>query len=198
MRLRILCVAPLAALLAACAAPAPTRFHTLLVPASTPAPANPAWAFELLPVSVPEQVDVPQLVVRSGAGELVPVDTRHWAAPLGRELRSALSDRLSAQLGVRDLHRLAQPRELPVWRISVSIARFDSVPGAYALLDAGWSIAGSGGPVLSCATRVQHGVAPGFDALVEGHQRAVAQLAQAIGGALQVLQSGAAASCPAT
>jgi uncharacterized protein len=198
MKLRIACGVLLAGVVAACASPAPTRFHTLLAPATAMAPANPAWAFELLPVSVPEQVDVPQLVVRSGVGELMPVDTRHWAAPLGRELRGALSDRLTAQLGVRDLHRLAQPDGLPVWRIRVSVARFESVPGGYALIDAGWSIDGSGAVALSCATRAQHSVAAGFDALVQGHQRAVAQLAEAIGSALQALQTGAAASCPAS
>jgi uncharacterized protein len=196
MRLHIPCAVLLAGLLTACASPAPTRFHTLLAPASAAVPADPGWAFELLPVSVPEQVDVPQLVVRSGAGELVPVDTRHWAAPLGRELRDALSDRLTAQLGARDLHRLAQPRDLPFWRIRVSVARFDSVPGGYALLDAGWSISGEDGAVLSCATRARHAVAPGFDPLVQGHQRALVQLADAIGSALQALRSGSAAACP--
>ncbi len=194
MSMRFACVGLLACILGGCAAPAPTRFHTLLAPATAMAAPDTAYAFDLLPVSVPEHVDVPQLVVRNGTGELVLVDTRHWAAPLGYELRNALSDRLMAQLGVRDLHRLAQPQGVPVWRIRVSVSRFESVPGAYALLDAGWSIADARA-TLSCATRVRENVTPGFDALVQGHQRAVAQLAAEIGAALQTLQSGEQPSC---
>lgn len=187
------------ALLAACASPASTRFHTLLprVDASTPAVSAQvaAYAIEVLPAEVPAQVDMPQLVVRSSDGELTLVETRQWAAPLPAELRTALSDRLRAQLGVRDVYRLARTDALPVWRIKLVVNRFDTELGVAALLDAGWSVSGDAA-TLSCASQAREVVAAGFDAAVQGHQRALARVASEIAAAVQALQAGAAPVCP--
>ena len=69
-----LLLAAAAALLGACAS-APMHYYTLLPSAAAEAP-NPAGslAFELLPVSVPAQVDQPQLVVREGGQSVALLD----------------------------------------------------------------------------------------------------------------------------
>lgn len=195
--IRAACVLAVVSALAACANRAPTQFYTLLAPAeATPVPAESGYAIELLPVVVPEQVDVPQLVLRSGSGALQPVDTRRWAAPLGEELRTALSARLSARLGVRDVYRLTPPASLPLYRIRVRVGRFDSVPADYALLDAGWSVERRDDrSVRTCDARYREDVGAGIDALVAGHQQALARLADDIAATLRRFDAG---GCPDT
>ncbi|MES0873408.1 PqiC family protein [Sinimarinibacterium thermocellulolyticum] len=184
-----------ALMLAACASPAPTRFYTLLAPAGpTAAAPNPAYAIEVLPAEVPGQVDVPQLVVRSGAGELTLVETRLWAAPLRDELRTALSELLRARLGVRDVYRLARADELPVWRIKLVVGRFDTELGVAARIQAGWSIRGDKA-TLSCASLASEAIGAGFEAAVQGHQRALAHIADEIAAAVRALQTGPLPSC---
>ena len=186
--------------LAGCTSPAPTRFHTLLPPAAAPhatvqAAAQAAYAIEVLPAEVPAQVDVPQLVVRRGDGELTLVETRQWAAPLPSELRGALSDRLRTRLGVRDVYRLAPADTLPVWQVKLAVQRFDIELGVAARLDAGWSLR-SGDAVLSCASQVREAVGAGFDAAVQGQQRALMAVADAIATAIEAAQSGRPPACP--
>ena len=84
----------LALALAGCAS-APLHYYTLVAPpgaaGATAAPAP--YPFELLPVSVPAQVDVPQLVVREGGQGMLPLQDQRWIAPLGDEIRGALVHR---------------------------------------------------------------------------------------------------------
>lgn len=195
----LLAVLLFVALAGGCASTPETRFYTLLAPApatSEPVPAA-AFAIEVLPVSVPEQVDVPQLVLRRSDGELSLVESRQWVAPLGRELRAALADRLTRGLGARDVYRLAVVPGVQVWRVKVDVARFDSELGRYVLLDAGWSIGGNGtGARLTCATQVREAVGNDYEALVAGHQRALARIADRIAIVIRQLAAGGSAACP--
>ena len=79
------------ALLAACASP-PVNFYTLLAPgaghAAQPAPAPAGVSVvQVLPVSIPAELDLPQIVVRSGQGEVVPLNGERWAGPLADQIR---------------------------------------------------------------------------------------------------------------
>lgn len=199
-------VAAAAALtLAACGGSVPVRYYTLVPPADGYVPtatqaaitAPPApFQFELLPVSVPAQVDQPQLVVRQGGQGVAVLDGQRWIAPLGDEVRSALSADLARQLHTQDVSGLPASGK-PVLRIKVDLRRFDSVSGGYALIDAAWSVRPlKGNTALSCTSRVQETVGEGYDALVQGHQRAMDQLAAQIASAAQVLGAGQTASCP--
>ncbi len=190
--------------LAGCSS-APTQFYTLL-PAPQPAPAAAAapYQIEVQPVDLPPQVVTPQLVVRTGGGEMVPVDSRRWIAPLGDEVRDALSADLSQRLGVHDVYGLpngvaAAGQGPATWRISVKVQRFESSLGAYARIDALWSLrrAGDSAAALTCGSSVAEAVQPGYAALVEGHQRALAELAGQIAAGLAAAQRGGGAACPA-
>jgi uncharacterized lipoprotein YmbA len=189
------------AALAACSA-APTQFYTLLPPPpAAPAAAAAPYRIDVQGVEVPPQVATQQMVVRTGAGELVPVDTRRWIAPLGDELRDALAAGLSQRLGAHDVHGLAgallpQGQGLPVWRVSLKVQRFESALGASARIDALWSLRrGDDAAALTCASSVSESVGPGYEALAEGHQRAVAEIAARIAAAISAAQNGAA-RCP--
>ena len=82
-------------------------------------------------------------------------------------------------------------------RIKLDVRRFDSVPGGYAFIDAAWSVRPlKGGDGVTCTSRVSEPVSSGYDSLVQGHQRAVAQLAGQIGAVAQAMTAGQRPSCP--
>jgi uncharacterized lipoprotein YmbA len=193
--------------LAACAS-APLHYYTLIPPALIPpagdgvaSPAMESGAalpFELLPVSVPAQVDQPQLVVREGSQGVALLEGERWIAPLGDELRGALSADLARELHSQDVSGLPG-NDKPRLRIKLDVRRFDSQPGSYALIEGNWSVRvlhGAEETAVACTSRVSESVGPGYDALVQGHQQAIGQLAAQIATASRALAGGQAATCP--
>ena len=195
-----LLLAAVAGLLGACAS-APMHYYTLLPPAVAAAP-DPAasLAFELLPVSVPPQVDQPQLVVREGGQSVALLEGERWIAPLADEVRGALAADLVQELPGRDVGGMAAGGK-PVLQVRLDLRRFDSQPGSYALIDGTWSVRllhGAAPASLACGSRIREAVGPGYDALVQGHQRALHALAGQIAEAARALAAGQPASCPAS
>jgi uncharacterized lipoprotein YmbA len=186
----------------------PQRFYTLTAPPGTSAPpasvdqhsSGAPLLIEVLPVVVPAQADVPQIVVRLGSDEVKPVETRRWAAPLADEIRSALSEDLARTLNARDVRGLSTAA-IPTYRIAVRITRFDSSLGAYAAIDASWSVTATTRDTngLTCSISTREPVVPGYEALVAGHQRALGTVAQKIAASILALRDGHPASdCIAT
>lgn len=200
--------------LTACAS-APMHYYTLVAPAEGPAgglvapagePAGGAaisgmssLPFELLPVGIPAQVDQPQLVVREGGQAVAMLESERWIAPLGDEVRNALSGDLARELHSQDVTGLPG-NDRPLLRIKLDVRRFDSQPGSYALIEGSWSVRvlhGSDDGVMACTSRVSETVGPGYAALVQGHQRAIGQLAAQIASVARSLGNGQTAVCPA-
>lgn len=181
------------ALLAACGTSPPAQFYTLQ-PAvqSQPAPVAPVdFQIEITPVSVPLQADQPQIMLRErdGEGELIPLYSHRWSAPLADEIGSALSDALTRKLGTLNVQTLQPVSGTPVWRVQVDVQRFDMVAQGPARLDATWRVRPVNhkkGRTLVCRSAVE--VAPvgaGVAALVQAQQGAVALLADTIASAVQ-------------
>lgn len=206
-------LAAAAALLAGCAGSLPAeRFYSLTAGAAQPAapaaasatgspPAAPLYV-ELQAVTVPQQVSRNQLVVTSGAGRVELLEQERWAAPLASEIGQALSLGVTAELGAIDVFRTPTPEQATVYRVSTNVQRFESAPGQYALVDAVWSVRkiginGGGSKVLTCRSAAEEKVAPGYDALVAGHRRAVARIAADISQVIRAMSAGAAPVCPA-
>ena len=186
--------------LAGCAS-APLHYYTLVPPASVPANAGQPVGvpFELLPVSVPAQVDQPQLLVRQGGQGVALLGSERWIAPLGDEVRSAMSADLSVELNSQDVSGLPGNGK-PRLRVKLDLRRFDSMPGSYALIEAAWSVHLSGShhvEPVACSSRIRETVAPGYAALVQGHQRALGQLAAQVAAVARSLAAGEPAHCPA-
>lgn len=177
-----------------------TSYYTLMPDASAAnSVTDSSYQIEVMPVDVPMQVDVPQMVVRVGNGELVPVDTRRWIAPLPNELRNALSWQLTHALGVRDVAGFSKSATTPTYRVTLRVQRFDSAPGAYARIDALWSIRSSGddASALVCTSGANVTVGAGYPALAQGHQQALAQIAGDIAASISsARKSGNTPACP--
>ena len=195
---RPLLVAAVTLLLAACAS-APMHYYTLLPPAAgAPASSAAPIAFELLPVSVPAQVDQPQLVVREGGQSVALLEGHRWIAPLADEVRGALDADLVRQLPGRDVAGMPTG-ERPLLQVTVDLRRFESQLGRYALIEGAWSVRllhGAKPAVLACTSQIREPVGPGYDALVQGHQRALARLATQVATVARSLAADQRASCP--
>lgn len=188
-------IVPMLLLFAACSAQAP-RFHSLMPPvASVRAAAGaalPAW--QLLPVSIPAQVDQPQFVVRRADDTFAVLEQERWIAPLNDEIRAALGEHLTATLGTPGSVPGAGRKD---WRVAVDVQRFDSTPGRSTLV-AQWALlAGGDVPALRCRSVYEQSVAAGIPALAGGHRQALERLSASIAQALTALDAGRAAGCPA-
>lgn len=197
--MRVLAVSAILGL-AGCAS-APLHYYTLVPAAGALSNAGqPAGLpFELLPVSVPAQVDQPQLLVRQGGQGVALLDSERWIAPLGDEVRSAVSADLAAELNSQDVSGLPDNGK-PRLRIKLDLRRFDSEPGSYALIEAVWSVRLTGtdpAEPVACSSLIRESVAPGYAALVQGHQRALGQLAAQVAAVARSLGAGEPAHCPA-
>ncbi|WP_032826688.1 PqiC family protein, partial [Bordetella holmesii] len=130
----------LLSLLAACGSSPPARYYTLQTPApsATASAGNAGFMIEVLPVIVPAQADQPQIMLRTGEGSIVPLYSERWSAPLGDELRAALSDGLTRDLGVLDVRVVRPPVGTPVWRVQADVQRFDVSERGQAVLDVTW------------------------------------------------------------
>lgn len=191
-------LAPLLLLLAACSTQAPPRFHSLMpsTAGARPAAAStalPAW--QLLPVSVPPQVDQPQFVVRLADHTLALLEQERWIAPLADEVRAALSEHMAVTLGTPGATPATGRKD---WRVAVDVQRFDSTPGRITIV-AVWSVQSGGtAPVLRCRGVYEQGVGAGVPALAAGHRQAVERLGAALASAVTALDAGRSVDCPAT
>ncbi|WP_133650188.1 PqiC family protein [Paraburkholderia flava] len=176
--------------LAACSSPS-SRFYTLGSDATTAATPTTTAArapllIEVPPVDVPSQVAKTSFVVQTGPNQVDVLEQTRWASMPGDEIRRALSVDLTQRLNTIDVSGTPYPDGVPVYRVSVNVQRFESWPGSHALIDAVWSVrAVRTQAVLTCRSVVSEPVASGYDALVDGHRRAVqdisAQIAAGIG-----------------
>lgn len=197
--LRFLLSASILAGLTACSS-APVHFYTLVPPLTHTAPAGTAAPFSIavLPVTIPAQVDQPQMVVRQGQGQVALLEGEQWIAPLGDEIRSAISSKLTQRLDTQDVQGLASVPDAPVYQVKVDVSRFDSVPGQYTQLVATWSIraAEEKGKVMQCASHIREPVGVGYAALAEGHQRGLQTLADGMATTIQSMAHGQSPACP--
>jgi uncharacterized lipoprotein YmbA len=194
--------------LGACAS-APVRYYTLVAPTSgspgaTAGASRDAESFQLVMGGVPADVDQPGLVVREGAERAAILDGERWIAPLGDQVRAALSAELARDLPGVDVTGLAGAGTVPLL-VKVEVRRFESAPGAYALIEASWSLhvasdAGDAAKVstLLCGSTLRESVGAGYPGLVGGHQRALRRLGADIATAARALRDRKPASCPAS
>lgn len=197
-------VAVLAGLvLGACAAPPVKHYYTLIPPSGPESPGGDTatsssrsslpFAVSIQPVRVPEQVDRLQIVVTDPQStQVYPLDNSLWAGSLSDELRQALGTYLYNDLGVRNVAVAQVPENFPLWKIYLSIQRFESLYASRAVIDATWSLVPVNQPrriALLCGGTATVAVQSGMSALVAGHQSALRELASRMGAQLRHAQA---------
>jgi uncharacterized protein len=187
----------LAVSLAGCGSSPKPTYYTL---SSSLAPAKqvqPTASFSVVvgPVTLPELVDRPELVVRAAANRVLLVDQHRWAEPLKREVPRVIASNLSRLLGTTRVFAYQQsgPGEVD-YRVVMDFERFDSIPGDSVMLDARWSVrvaAGGGGlrterSIVRVPTDGQ-----GYDALAAAHGRALEHMSEEIAGVIRTMHASA-------
>jgi uncharacterized protein len=179
------------ALMMGCSSAPVTRFHSLLgepgVASASASISTASAAWELLPVSLPAQVDQPQWLLRLNDGRLQLLEQERWVAPLADELRAALALRLAAA---------ALPATTKPARITVDVRRFESVWGKVARLEAEWTIRRVGAPEWRCQGVFEQGAVAGVAALGQAHRANASALGDALVSAVQRLSAAPAGTLP--
>jgi hypothetical protein len=185
----LLCI--LAAVGAGCAT-GRSDFYTLSS-SSKAAPAVAGYSVAVGPVSVPEIVDRPQIVVRTGPNQVFIDEFHRWGSPLRDEIARGIAGNLAALLGTPRVSVFPHSTSSDAkYRVAVDVMIFDSTPGESAALDAVWGIRGAGGgAVRSGRTTVRETVSDaGYAALVAAHSRALEKLSGDIADAIRGLEDG--------
>jgi len=157
------------------------RFFTLNAP-EPPAAADVAPSVAVVSVTVPDLVDRPQIVVRTGPNQVGMSEQARWAEPL----RGAIARVVTANLAAAMNGKVAPQRAAdPDYRVTLDLQRFESTLGDGVLIDAVWSVTPKSGE-----RRVGRTVArekargPDYDGLAAAHSAALATVSKEIAAAI--------------
>ncbi|MGZ9252762.1 MAG: PqiC family protein [Candidatus Deferrimicrobiaceae bacterium] len=185
----VFCV--LSAVGAGCASPR-SDFYTLSSSAKA-ARATAGYSVAVGPVSVPEIVDRPQIVVRAGPNRVFIDEFHRWGSPLRDDIARGIAGNLAALLGVSQVSVFPHPTSSAAkYRVAVDVMVFDTTPGESVALDAVWGIRGAGGGAgRSGRTTVRETVSDaGYTPLVAAHSRALEKLSGDIADAIRGMELG--------
>lgn len=179
----------LTAALAACSRSPRVTFYTLEPGAHVEsAAATAVTAVSVGPVTLPEVVDRPQLVVRVAANRVEILETHRWAEPLKGEIPRLIAENLRRLLGSNRVSSYPQHAGVDAdYRVLVDIQRFDSSPGEAVTVEAVWSVRRVvGGEAKTGRSQVREPVdAVGYDPLVAAYGRALLAVSRDLAGAIR-------------
>lgn len=195
-------LATLLLLTAGCAS-TPTRFHTLdsaaVAVAVADRPGSPVIAVG--PVTVPELVDRPQLVVRGPGSRVTILESQRWAEPLAdgvtRVIVRSLAEAMPGAIVMPATTAL-----VPTWRLQVDVTMLD-VDAGRATVELAWSAqsrerAGDTGAAISGRTVESEPVSgSGIEEFIDAQRRVLRRAADRIATAIGP-SIGAPSSRPAT
>jgi uncharacterized lipoprotein YmbA len=136
-------------------------------------------------------------MIRTGPTEVALLENERWASPVKDEIRDALRLELQRRLG-----RIAEMRPaLTKLTLDIDVQHLEAELGRYALLEAFWSATlsatgeSSGGQAVTCTFQADEKISAGYAGVVEGYQREIAALAEAIVAVLTSPANGMDVSC---
>ncbi len=164
----------------------PVEYYTLApMPRSAPVvAAQPHFTIAVRPVTLPDLLDRPQIIVRTGETTVSVSDFHRWAGTLRKDFSRVLVENLNILL--RDVPAAAATDDIaldPDVIVVVHVNRFDGRPEGGLVLSALWSIKqpkGKPGMAVRKSLIDEKSEAPGYEGLVAAHSRAVAALSREI------------------
>ncbi len=191
MRLKLAAlIIPACVFISACSGSAKTYYYTLQTESSAAKNVVPAvlTSIAISAVSLPELVDRPQLVLRSGETQLSISDNHLWGQSLKSEITHNLAVNLAHETNVAHVSLPGQSGvDAAEIKIAVDILRFDSAPGKTATVEARWSVQRKGNvqSVSHHAVEQESVTGANYDALIAAHSRALARLSRDIATTLK-------------
>ena len=178
--------------LSGCGASPPVRFFTLSseAPPQAPVATDAAFSISVGPVTVPEIVDRPHLVLRTSPTQVEVAEQARWAAPLKVEIPRVIAAELARLMpgasAATSAQRAVRP---PDYRVLVDIQRFDSAPSAGATIEATWTVRGPDGTLVAGRSVAAEPAGGGYDELVAAHSRALSIVSRDIAAAIAKLRT---------
>ncbi len=140
------------------------------------------------PVDIPDYLDRPQIVSRSGQNELVVSEYNRWAGSLRDDITRALMNDLTVLLSREGVQVSIIRPAMPVdYRLRVDVVRFDIMPGGNVILRAQWILTGKDGAVaipLRTSVVEEKIDGTGYAAKVAAMSRALEGLSREMAGAM--------------
>jgi uncharacterized lipoprotein YmbA len=187
-------IAAAGAALLACACGSAPRidFYSLSSPPAPSAPAAPAskLSIHIGPVTVPDAVDRPQMVMRRDDNRADIDDQHRWVEPLKNAIPRLLADAIARELNTPDVLTSRQSSALDIdYRVAVDVQHFDSSPGEVSE-DVLWTIRSrkSQAPRLGRST-VRETASPGAEGIAAAHSRALARVGHDIAEAIRSMET---------
>jgi uncharacterized protein len=167
---------------------APVHYYTLAPPPDRNLPAaQTPIAIDVRVVHIPPQLNRSELMVRTGPTEVTLLDNERWTSPLRDEIKDALRLELQSRLG----RMIGRPPAFTSLILALDVRQFEAELGQYALLEASWSATlaatdrrSAGSRTTTCTFQADEKILTGYAGMVEGYQREIAALADAIAAAL--------------
>lgn len=180
-------------LLASCGTPPKERFYVLgTMDAAAGQVAAATYSIDVGPVTLPESVDRPQFVLRTGPNRVELSELNRWAEPLKKAIPRVVASHLAQGLGTRRVYAYPQ-HALPEadYRVAIDVLRFESAPEQQEVtIEALWSVRqGARGDLKSGHSLIREVSGTGdYDALVAAHERALARLSSDIAESLRAME----------
>ncbi len=176
---------------AGCASPR-TDFYTL-DPMSRPAATGADTSVSVGPVSVPAEVDRPQMVLRVAPNQVAVDEFHRWASPLPDAIGRVVAGNLAAILGTPRVAVSSQRTAAGAgYRVLIDVLRFESSLGGTAALDAVWTVRSTKDGTARTGRTVLEEAVPEKDyaALAAAHSRALERLSLDLSEAIRAMESG--------
>jgi hypothetical protein len=146
------------------------------------------------PVEIPEILDRPQIVTRSGPNKLQVDEFHRWAGRLDENFARVLAENISLLLGTDQVVVYPWQADFkPRYRIALEVRYFEGQWGEDVLLEVFWTLASRESQETLTARKsvIKEPLsATTFEELVAAQSRAIAQLSREIVREVQNLQSG--------
>ena len=177
---------------------APVHYYTLAPPPNKSLPASRiSFAIDVRIVHAPPQLNRSELMVRTGPSEVTLLENEQWASPVSDEIKEAVRLELQRRLGGTTGWHPAFAR----LTLDIDVQQLEAELGQYALLEASWSATlsargqRSDARTITCTFRADEAIHSGYVGMVEGYQREIAGLADAVVAVLTGPASGIDAPC---
>jgi len=178
--------------LAGCGGSPEARFYTLSTGSASqnaaPATAGIRHSVAIGPVTLPEIVNRPQLVVRVGANRVAVAEEHRWAEPLKSEIPRVIAENLTTLLDGWQVSAYPQTAsDRADYQVVMDIQRFESTLGQTVVIEAIWTVRRSpdGQPRTGRSLVREQTGGEGYDALVAAHSRALATVSHDIAEAIR-------------
>lgn len=184
--LHLIAVALIVAAATGCQSPA-SHFYTLNATAQGSGTNDIHGTVLVGPVTVPAEVDRPQITLQMNPNQLAIDEFHRWVEPLNDAIGQAVAGDLSALLGTSRVTTSRVANIEPTYRVTINVQRFESVPGKRVLVEALWVVRKADDQATlsghTLATETVKGKS--FDQLAAAHSRALEKVSRDIAAVIR-------------